>query len=211
MLVKSYSELYLDDVSRNIGTIFEYAIDYGYDPIVFWDIYICSEVVKEIENGNPRFLVGLSGVELFNKIIQNEEFYIPKPFIDLSSYYWAGWALAIYQNYKGISFYEINKVLPIKKVLNWYKTLHEADISKFIMLADEMFEKQKTETNLKRIRIAAGLSQSQLATKSLVSIRNIQMYEQRQNNINKAQGDILLRLSKTLGCKIEDLFETNSL
>ena len=79
------------------------------------------------------------------------------------------------------------------------------------MLADEMFEKQKTETNLKRIRIAAGLSQSQLATKSLVSIRNIQMYEQRQNNINKAQGDILLRLSKTLGCKIEDLFETNSL
>ena len=74
MLVKSYSELYLDDVSRNIGTIFEYAIDYGFDPIVFWDIFICSEVVKEIENGNPRFLVGLSGVELFNKIIQNEEF-----------------------------------------------------------------------------------------------------------------------------------------
>ena len=35
MLVKSYSELYLDDVSRNIGTIFEYAIDYGFDPIVF--------------------------------------------------------------------------------------------------------------------------------------------------------------------------------
>lgn len=70
---------------------------------------------------------------------------------------------------------------------------------------------KKTETNLKRIRIAAGLSQSQLATRSLVSIRNIQMYEQRQNNINKAQGDILLRLSKTLGCKIEDLFEINSL
>ena len=51
------------------------------------------------------------------------------------------------------------------------------------------------------------LSQKQLAEKAEVSIRNIQMYEQRQNDINKAQADILFRLSKTLGCNIEDLFE----
>lgn len=38
-------------------------------------------------------------------------------------------------------------------------------------------------------------------------IRSIQMYEQRNNDINKAQVDILFRLSKTLGCKIEDLLE----
>ena len=52
-----------------------------------------------------------------------------------------------------------------------------------------------------------GISQKQLAEKAEVSIRNIQMYEQRQNDINKAQADILFRLSKTLGCNIEDLFE----
>ena len=33
------------------------------------------------------------------------------------------------------------------------------------------------------------------------------MYEQRNNDINKAQVDILLKLSKTLGCNIEDLLE----
>ena len=33
------------------------------------------------------------------------------------------------------------------------------------------------------------------------------MYEQRRNDINKAQADTLLKLSKTLHCKIEDLFE----
>ena len=63
------------------------------------------------------------------------------------------------------------------------------------------------DTNLKRIRIASGLSQSQLSKLAQVSIRNIQMYEQRRNDINKAQADILFRLSKSLGCNIEDLFE----
>ena len=59
----------------------------------------------------------------------------------------------------------------------------------------------------KKNRQAAGLSQSQLANLSEVSIRSIQMYEQRQNNINKAQVDILFRISKVLGCKIENLLE----
>ena len=62
-------------------------------------------------------------------------------------------------------------------------------------------------TNLKRIRKAAGLSQNELAVKSGVSIRNIQMYEQRNNDINKSQVDIFLKFSKTLGCNIEDLLE----
>ena len=61
--------------------------------------------------------------------------------------------------------------------------------------------------NLKKIRISAGFSQKQLSINADVSIRNIQMYEQRQNNINKAQADILFRLSKALGCRIEDLLE----
>ena len=57
------------------------------------------------------------------------------------------------------------------------------------------------------MRIAAGLSQSKLAKQSQVSIRNIQMYEQKQNDINKAQSDILYRIAKVLGCNIEDLLE----
>ena len=33
------------------------------------------------------------------------------------------------------------------------------------------------------------------------------MYEQRQNDINKAQVNIVLNLAKALGCEIEDLLE----
>ncbi|CDD35633.1 putative helix-turn-helix protein [Roseburia sp. CAG:309] len=43
--------------------------------------------------------------------------------------------------------------------------------------------------------------------KSNVSLRSIQMYEQRNKDINKASVDTVYRLSKTLGCTMEDLIE----
>lgn len=211
MAIKSYDVRYLDSVATNVGTMFEYAISCGYEPDVYWNMFVSSDVAKQIEKGNPRFLVGCSAIDLLDYVIRangnNNKLITPKPFFSRSKFYWAGWALAQYQNYKARSFYSINKAFPIEKVLTLYDTLHEADITKFFIVIDEYIETHKKETNLKKIRTAAGLSQKQLAQKAEVSIRNIQTYEQRYNDINKAQADILLRLSKTLGCNIEDLFE----
>lgn len=64
------------------------------------------------------------------------------------------------------------------------------------------------ETRLNRIREAAGLSQNDLAVKSGVSLRSIQMYEQRKNEIDKAQAHTRYKLAVALGCDIEDLLET---
>ncbi len=211
MAIKSYDKKYLDSVATNIGTTLEYAVNCGFDPEEFWDLFTSSFVAKQIEKGNPRFLVGYSAIDLLNLVVNNTELnkmkLIPKPFFNRSKFYWAGWVLSQYQNNKAISFFNLNKAFPIKKVLALYDTLHEADITKFYSIADEYISANKKQTNLKRIRIAAGLSQKSLAEKAQVSIRNIQTYEQRQNDINKAQADILVRLSKTLGCNIEDLFE----
>ena len=211
MAIKSYDVKYLDGVAVNIGTMFEYAVACGYAPKIYWNMFVSSKVAKQIEKGNPRFLVGYSAIDLLNLVVNadatNENLLDPKPFFSRSQFYWAGWALAQYQNYKATSFFNINQAFPIEKVLALYDTLHEADITKFFSVADECINLQKKSTNLKRIRLAAGLSQKQLAQKAEVSIRNIQMYEQRRNDINKAQADILFRLSKTLGCNIEDLFE----
>jgi transcriptional regulator with XRE-family HTH domain len=63
------------------------------------------------------------------------------------------------------------------------------------------------ETNLKRIRTAYGFTQAELALRSGVSLRSIQMYEQRNKNINKASVDTMYRLAKVLGCTVEDLIE----
>ena len=81
------------------------------------------------------------------------------------------------------------------------------DITRFIERLDQVCSKLGAETHLKRIREANGLSQSQLAERSEVSLRSIQMYEQRKNNIDKAQVNALFRLSKVLGCSMEDLLE----
>jgi len=64
-----------------------------------------------------------------------------------------------------------------------------------------------SETNLKRIRLIYGCSQRELAEMSGVSLRSIQMYEQRNKDINKAQAESLYCLAKALGCTMEDLLE----
>ena len=211
MAIRSYDVGYLENVAVNIGTMLEYAIHSGYDLQNFWDMFASSDVAKQIEKGNPRFLAGYSAMDLLYLVVNgyqsNEKELDTKPFFYRSEYYWVGWALVQYQNYTAISFFDINEAFPVEKVLSLYDTLHEADISKFFNVADEYMSAYTVDTNLKRIRIASGLSQSQLSKLAQVSIRNIQMYEQRRNDINKAQADILFRLSKSLGCNIEDLFE----
>ena len=62
-------------------------------------------------------------------------------------------------------------------------------------------------TNLQRLRLAAGLSQSQLASKSGVNVRMIQQYECKNRSINKAQFDTVCKLSSALSIRAEDLRE----
>ena len=80
-------------------------------------------------------------------------------------------------------------------------------ITKFVTIVDSEIKKYFPETNLKRIRTVYGCTQAELAERAGVSLRSIQMYEQRNKNINKANVDTLYRLSKVLGCTIEDLIE----
>ena len=62
-------------------------------------------------------------------------------------------------------------------------------------------------TNLKRIRESHGMSQSQLAAAADVSVRTIQLSEQRQRDINGVAGMTLYKLATALGCSVEDLLE----
>ena len=88
-----------------------------------------------------------------------------------------------------------------------YYTLHEADLTKFVDIVDLKMKEYFFETNLKRIRAIYGFTQAELAERSGVSLRSIQMYEQRNKNINKASEDTMYRLAKVLGCTMEDLIE----
>ena len=85
--------------------------------------------------------------------------------------------------------------------------IHEADISKFVDVIDSLIKETFSITNLKRIRTAYGVTQAELAQKAGVTLRSIQMYEQRYKDINKASAETLYRLAKILGCSMEDLIE----
>ena len=65
--------------------------------------------------------------------------------------------------------------------------------------------------NLQRIRKSSGMSQAQLSNASGVSLRSIQCYEQGVKDINRAEGLSLYKLSKALGCRMEQLLELDVL
>ena len=51
------------------------------------------------------------------------------------------------------------------------------------------------------------MTQKELAALSGVSLRIIQLYEQRQNDINKAAGSVINRLAWVLNCNFYDIME----
>ncbi len=67
--------------------------------------------------------------------------------------------------------------------------------------------KRFPESNLKRLRALCGCTQAELAERSGVSLRSIQMYEQRNKDVNKASAETLYRMAKALGCGMENLLE----
>ena len=80
-------------------------------------------------------------------------------------------------------------------------------LRRFAEIIDGIVRERMPETRLKRIRSAHGLSQAQLAERSGVGLRSIQMYEQRNKDINRAEAGSLLKLARALGCEMEDLLE----
>lgn len=60
---------------------------------------------------------------------------------------------------------------------------------------------------LQRLRESKGLSQSELAKKSGVSIRTIQAYECGSRDIMKAQVQIVVKLADALGCDIREVIQ----
>ena len=211
-MTRAYQEIYLSKAQSVIGDAFDYAVNtcaiLGTD---FVKLFIASSVSKRMENGEPAYLAGKSGIEIVREIVaetKGQELQIePQEYFGRSKEYWIGWAVAYYQWYSGRKYSDIFKVLSFEDLQKMYYTLHEADITKFVDIVDSKIKEYFPETNLKRIRTVYGFTQAELAERSGVSLRSIQMYEQRNKNINKASADTMYSLAKALGCTMEDLME----
>lgn len=211
-MIHAYQEIYLSKAQSVLGDTFDYAVNACCIPgSNFVKLFITSSVSKRMENGEPALLMGKSGVELVQEIIaetKGQKLQIePQVHLERSREYWIGWAVAYYQWYSGRKYSDIFKVISFHNLQKIYYTLHEADITKFVDIVDLRMKEYFPETNLKRIRTVYGCTQAELSEHSGVSLRSIQMYEQRNKNINKASADTLYRLAKVLGCAMEDLIE----
>lgn len=202
-MIHAYNEMYLDDAMNTLAEVFSYVQDARQADMLF-ERFVMSGIAYQFGKGNPRYLNMPSQV-LFYEIIGNSIPLIYPKGIGRSPQYWCGYVLAYYQWYTGLSFERIGLYLPPSRIINMYHPLHEADIHKFVDVANNIiFQK---ETNLARYRKNSNMSQIQLSRYSQVSLRSIQLYEQRQLNINTAPANKLLKLSRALGCTIEDLLE----
>ena len=210
MTTHAYSQLYLSKASRAVGNMLHDAVvGFGMDGEDFLKRFIQFDIAEEIESGNPKYIAGKSGLELFLEVMEKTtgkaydtnliESY------ERSPVYWVGWMLTHYQWYTSRTFKSILDTVPYDELLGLYGTLHEADIEKSYEVLDAHFE--KSESKLKTARKHCGLTQEELSHESGVSLNTIRAYERKGKDINKAQFDIVLRLAKALKCDITELLD----
>ncbi len=211
-MIHAYQEIYLSKAQAVLGDAFDYAVNVCSIPGPdFVKLFTASQVSRRMENGEPAYIMGKSGIETARDIVvetKGMELRIElHEHFERSPEYWIGWAVAYYQWFSGRKFSEIFEAVSFGELQKMYYTLHEADISKFVDVVDARVKERFPDTNLKRIRTIYGCTQAELAEMSGVSLRSIQMYEQRNKDINKASVGTIYRLAKALGCTVEDLIE----
>ena len=213
MAIRSYNEVYLNEAKRHLGVATDYLANIcrvAVDRIGY--IYASSATMVLFGRGDPGVVAGLSGTELGHRLYREirpdeEPPAVVNPIAGRSPEYWGGWALAHFQWHWCKTFRWIFARVSMSDILAKYSVYHEMDVSRFLEDFMLELESMNIEKNLRRMRLAAGYSQSELARLSGVNIRNIQLYEQGVQDINRASASTLASLARPLACAIEDLME----
>lgn len=212
MVIHAYDEDYLPGAQKILGDAVDFAVmTLELEPDLFAGAFAVSSVSKQFAAGNPTYIAGMTGCELVKRVLTETQ--LPfrdmpdEMYVDKSPEYWAGWALAYYQWYSGRSFMEILSVVSLENIVQMYPVYHEADIVCFTDRMQEILKVANPVTKLRKYRENCGLSQSELASMSGVPVRQIQLFEQRQRDINRTAAETLLRLSRALHCSMEMLME----
>ena len=214
-MMKAYDASYLYDAVRNLADATDYAVNYRKIPIKeFFEYFTISGIAKQFADGNPKYTVGMSGMDMADAAIEKvgikEKLRVKSPYsqdLQKSREYWTGWIMAYWQWSTDRSFSEMLKFFPAEKIRDMYNVYHEVDEDKFVEDVEDIIAKREAEmpTKLAHMRGINGLSQSELAAKAEVNIRNIQQYEQRKKDIKKASVETVMRLAKALNCDIRDV------
>ena len=209
--MNAYNKIYLEDAMHNLGVMLDYGTMAVGDSARFFDMFIVSGIARQFGNGNPKYIVGMSGIELANAVI--EQAGGMRPSVEYvargrSASYWAGWALAYLQWHLGKSFERIvESGMGIERILSMYGTYHEADITRFVADSVTILSENTEKSRLKYQRRLINMTQKELSDRSGVKLRMIQAYEQNYQDISKAEVSTIVRLARVLSCRVEDLLQ----
>ena len=164
MEMRAYPSDYLTSAQRILGDMLDFAVNTcDLDIDAYFGLFTVSSVSVQFQNGNPTYIAGKTGCELVKEVIADAGMsplsYEDEMYLDKSPEYWTGWALAYYQWYTCRTFTKIHKAVSLKKIVSMYDIYHEMDITHFIDTMNELWDNYYKETNLKRLRKLAGLSQ----------------------------------------------------
>ena len=201
-MIHAYDEDCVNNIQDIVGSMFEIAVLFdNLDIDYFGNKFIESEISKYLEINYCKYSLGKSGIELYSEIMDKEPKQIIQPF-EATKEYWVGYVLAYIQWYYNKPFKEIINAFPCSELIKKYNPYHEMDIMHMVDFYKKVLD---IKSKLKIFRDKINMSQAELANVSNVSIRAIRAYEQGKLDISKASGETLYKLSKALGCKMEDL------
>ncbi len=199
-MIRAYNENYLNNAEKTMGILFHEALEIM-DADTFTTQFLRSRAASAWEDGNPAYLAGKSGDELFLEITGRKNPDSEREIVPQAEY-WCGMVYCHAQWHFGCSFSALFTSIPLGELIAFFNPLHEADISKTIGI---FHERLFPTPALKAWREKRQLSQSQLARISGVNLRSIKAYEQGDLDIARAQYDTLAYLAGALSCEVRDL------
>lgn len=210
--MRAYARLYLHDAQRALGRMVDSAVNgMSITSDKLSEMFVRSGCSRQFGMGNPFVVAGMTGDELLRYILtrcgEDSEGLDTVTHHDTTPEYWAGWALAYHQWCTARSFEYILSRIPLSEIIGMYHPYHEMDPMQFVHAMEERLRRSRGDSNLKRRRLFCNLSQSELAERSGVKLRMIQLYEQGRNNIGKAQYVTLARLATVLRCPVEAIVD----
>lgn len=212
----AYPYLYMNDARRCLGEFTSYvsqAIE-GTSCDNALNIFMISSLAEPFENGDPRVVCGLSGIELYHMVTKEAglardyspyEGYIQD---EDSSAYRAGALLAYCQWMTGLSFSEILSSISFDRLQalceeNEGMNSEEAAV----IIRRRMAARRPYSSNLQAARKRLSLSQKELAALSGVNLRTLQQYETGDKDINRAAAETVEALARTLFCPAGRIME----
>lgn len=197
-----YNRSYFEDVADTFGGIFFFALTILKMDLndLLEKLYSYRAYKALIYEGIPLNIISRSSIEhLYEMNITDKK--LDYEYLSYDYNYQLGMSLAYLSYYYIRPFDEILKIISAEEIIN---LLAFSDGYGPMYVVLEL--RDKLEVNmLKYYRKKKKISQEKLAEISRVSIRNIRNYEQNTSALYKASIENVVRLSKVLHVKVEEL------